>query len=169
MFSSKHFRKKLKLDLCVWKGIRVYLLHFTIHIKTVIKPWKYVWKNKTWTIFLTLVNSQVVLYIYLYNKIFAIASPQKKKKNQHPVLNLLVCVHFLRLLIRGNNFFFKFSSFSISYYIPTPCNLKEIVYVWMGWGIHRHLYVFACVLKKRKVAKEELQKGSRLSLKEAKV
>ena len=80
MFSSKHFRKNLKLDLCVWKGIRVYLLHFTIHIKTVIKPWKYVGKNKSWTIFLTLVSSQMVLYIYLYNKIFAIASPQKKKK-----------------------------------------------------------------------------------------
>lgn len=79
MFSSKHFRKNLKLDLCVWKGIRVYLLHFTIHIKTVIKPWKYVGKNKSWTpIFLTLVSSQMVLYIYLYNKIFAIASPQKK-------------------------------------------------------------------------------------------
>lgn len=81
MFSSKHFRKNLKLDLCVWKGIRVYLLHFTIHIKTVIKPWKYVGKNKSWTIFLTLVSSQMVLYIYLYNKIFAIASPQKKKPN----------------------------------------------------------------------------------------
>ena len=106
MFSSKHFRKNLKLDLCVWKGIRVYLLHFTIHIKTVIMPWKYVGKNKSWTpIFLTLVSSQMVLYIYLYNKIFAIASPQKKKK-QFSVLSLLVCVHFLRQLIRGNNFFF---------------------------------------------------------------
>ena len=28
----------------------------------------------------------------------------------------------------------------------------------MGWGIHRHLYVFAYALKKRKVTKEELQK-----------
>lgn len=38
-----------------------------------------------------------------------------------------------------------------------------------GLGIHRHLYVFAYALKKRKVTKEELQKESRLSLKEAKV
>lgn len=47
-------------------------------------PWKYVGKNKSWTpIFVTLVSSQMVLYIYLYNKIFAIAfPPQKKKKKQ---------------------------------------------------------------------------------------
>lgn len=61
MFSSKHFRKSLKLDLCVWKGITAHLLHFTIHIKTAIMPSKYVGENKSWIpIFLALVSSQML-------------------------------------------------------------------------------------------------------------
>lgn len=100
MFSSKYFQKSLKLDLRAWKGIRVYLPHFTIHIKTVIMPWKYVGGNKTQIPF---------FWRWLRHpngEIFALLT-QKKGLSVH---NFLVCVYFLRQPIKENKFL-RISSF----------------------------------------------------------
>lgn len=142
MFSSKHFRKSLKLDLCVWKGIRVYLLHFTIHIKAVIMPWKCMGENKSWIpIFSDFSKQPNGSLCY---------SQKKKKKN---LSNLLLYLHFLRQL-----FFPKFSSF---FHILLHTNTVQSKRNYMYWyvGAHMHVYMYLYIsLKKRNVPGKKLLK-----------